>query len=138
MLSSFWKRVWCQALPCPTKPRYLVGSNQDRVRGREYPTLAATPGGHCLGFSSPVASCTDACKLQGLESGRAIPRESPGHLQTVSTANIGNSGETGPSLTSSGGLALLTSKSSHFSRSLCQAAAPIFELTSPGFNPLSL
>lgn len=35
-------------------------------------------------------------------------------------------------------LPLTTSKSSRFSRSSCQAAAPIFELTFPGFNPLSL
>lgn len=96
-----------------------------------------SPGGPCSDFASPGASCRDACKLQGLEPGRAIPRESPGHLQTVSAANIGNSGETRPSLTSSGGLAPVTSKSSHFSRSLCQAAAPIFELTFPGLIHLA-
>lgn len=39
-----------------------------------------SPGGPCFDLASPAASCRDACQLQGLEPGRAIPRESPGHL----------------------------------------------------------
>lgn len=119
----------CRAQPSP-------GTRWAQARTGRGP--GSPPGGPCFDFASPAASCRDACKLQGLEPSRAIPRESAGHLQTVSTANIGNSGETGPSLASSGGPAPVTSKSSHSSRSLCQAAAPIFELTFPRFNPLRL
>lgn len=126
--------------PMLNQAQMLGGFTQGHSKG--HPALVATPGGPCFRFAPPAASFRDACKLQGWEPGRPIPWGGAGgfcrHLQAVSTASAGNMGETRASLSSSGGLALVTREPSHFQRSLCQTAAPIFELTFPRLNPLSL
>lgn len=57
----------------------------------------------------------------------------------MSAASVRNTGETRPSLPSSGGLTAGRGQTLSLPEtSLCQAAAPIFELMFPGLNPLSL
>lgn len=115
-------RGWCQALPCPAKPRHLAGSSQERARG----------GSARCWLQSPQ-------DLAGMRVSRGA-----GSQHSHSPSIPGTSGpppqpaEETAARPDPPSLPLATSKSSRFSRSSCQAAAPIFELTFPGFNPLSL